>query len=446
VSVPHNKKSIVILKGKNIYWRDMVISMEERMDIWSLKRQGFSERAIGRRLGLHRNTVKKYLEAGEIPKYSTVNRTSKLEPYHGLIKGWLSQEDYQATRINDLVQLQGYTGSYETVKRFVHTVKEKRDRLAYIRFETMPGLQAQVDFGDFKVVDFEGNEITLYAFVMVLGFSRHMYVEFVERCTMTAFLDCHRNAFGFFGGIPGEILYDNMKNVVIRHHVGHVEFNDTFMDFATHYGFKTVACPPYSPWYKGKVERPMHYIRERFWRGYRYTTLERLNLDIRCWLTSTASSRTHGTTKQKVCNRFAAEKPLLGNLPNRPYDTSEKATRKVYKDCQISFGGNRYLVSHTCVGKKLLLKIKNGIIRIYHDDKLLVVYRIPEGKGHLVADQRFYIALRKDREQMKRKCMVPKNKGKATRGILKHGLIHEMVQKRPLSFYEKLAGGGSCLN
>jgi uncharacterized membrane-anchored protein len=147
-----------------------------------------------------------------------------------------------------------------------------------------------------------------------------------------------------------------------------------------------------------------------------------------------------------VIERFTVEKSHLGELPNRPYDTSEKATRKVYKDCQISFNANRYLVPHKYVGKKVLLKVKNGIIQIYHDEELLVVYRIPEGKGKLVADPRFYAALKKDKEQLKRKYRVPKGKAKATRGLLKHGLIHETVQKRPLSVYEELAGGASCLN
>ena len=277
---------------------------------------------------------------------------------------------------------------------------------------------------------------------MVLGFSRHMYVEFVERCTMSAFLDCHKSAFGYFGGVPGEILYDNMKNVVVRRHVGKAEFNGTILDFARHYGFKPVACPPYSPWYKGKVERPIQYIRERFWRGYYYSTLEQSNKDVMGWLNTVASVRVHGTTRQKVNERFALERPHVGELPKRPYDTSEKVIRKVYKDCQVSFGGNRYVVPHRYVGRAVLLKVKEGIVRIFHDEELLAVYRIPEGKGQLVANPRFYAALRADGEQMRRKYRAPKGKGKATRGLLKHGFIHETVQRRPLREYDELAGGG----
>lgn len=414
------------------------------MDIWSLHRQGYSRRAIARKLGIHRNTVARYLESGEFPRYSAVNRPSALEPYHGMIRDWLSVEDYQATRIYELVLGQGYGGSYETVKRFVRGVKGERDRVAYLRFETHPGFQAQVDFADFKMPGLGGTEETVYCFVMVLGFSRHMYVELVDRCTMPVFLDCHKNAFGYFSGVPGEILYDNMKNVVIRHLVGKVEFNATFADFARHYRFAPAACPPYSPWYKGKVERPINYIRERFWRGYGFRDLSRANTDMRYWLTTVAAMRVHGTTRQRVCDRFEEEQPRLGSIPNRPYDTSEKVTRKVYKDCQVSLFANRYVVPHKYVGQKVLLKVKNGIVRVFHDDTLLVVYQIPEGKGHLVAYPHFYEALKRDREQIERKYRVPSGKGKATRGLLKDGLRHEVVQQRPVSVYDRLAGGTSC--
>ena len=416
-----------------------MVYKETCMDIWSLKRQGFSDRAIAKRLGIDRRTVKKYIETVEMPRYKAVNRKSGLEPYHELIKGWLADDDYQATNLYEKVILQGYRGSYTTVKRYVRGIKEERDRVAYVRFETAPGFQAQMDIGDFKVRCENGEEITVYAMIMVLGFSRHMYVEFVERCTMPVFLDFHMNAFGYFNGVPGEILYDNMKNVVIKHNVGSVKFNDTILDFGAHYRFKPTAAPPYSPWCKGKVERPIDYVRESFWRGYKYINLESLNRDIQKWLKDVAYTRVHGTTHQKVNDRFEVEQPKLGDIPNRPYDTSEKVNRKVYKDCQVAFAGNRYVVPHKYVGKTVVLKVKDGTIRICHDEEVLVTYLIPEGKGQMVSYPWIYEALRKDMEQIKRKYRVPYGKAKATRGILKDGLQYE-VQKRPLSVYDAVAG------
>jgi transposase len=421
-----------------------MVQWEGYMDIWTLERQGHSLRSISRMTKLNRETVTKYLKAGEIPKYKVKNRRSDLEPYHQMIGDWLKTEDYQATRIYELVMHQGYRGSYETVKRYVSQIKGERDRIAYLRFETHPGLQAQVDLADFKVICATGLELTIYVFIMLLGFSRHMYVEFIDRCTMTRFLDCHKNAFGWFGGIPGESLYDNMKNVVIRRLVGRVEFNPTFKDFAAHYRFKPIACPPYSPWCKGKVERPIDYVRERFWRGYQFVDIPQTNKDVWDWLNSVAINRIHGTHKQQVGERFMIEKPLLGDIPNRPYDTSEKVTRKVYKDCLVAFMGNWYRVPHKYVGKKVTLKIKDGIMKIFYDDIHLTTYRIADGKGQMLSHPWLIQALKDDQEQRERKYRVPTGKGKATRGLLKNSLRYEVVQRRPVSEYLRVVGGVSC--
>ena len=207
--------------------------------------------------GLDKRTVKKYLKEGEVPSYKKITRQSQLEAYKPLIEGWLSQDNYQASRIHELLICEGFKGSYDIVQRHVKTIKEKRYKAAYIRFETMPGQQAQVDFADFKIKCADGSEVTIYCFIMVLGYSRHMYIEFIDKCTMTNFLACHQHAFGYFGGIPAEILYDNMKNVVIKRMLKKIQWNKDFVAFATHYGFKPLLTPAYSPWAKGKVERPI---------------------------------------------------------------------------------------------------------------------------------------------------------------------------------------------
>lgn len=412
-----------------------MIKPEEVMNIRSLKKQGYSNRAIARITGLDRRTVKKYLKEGELPIYKKVNRQSKLEEYKPLIAGWLSQENYQASRIHELLICEGFKGSYDVVQRHVKRIKEVRDRMAYIRFETMPGQQAQVDFGDFKIKCADSSEITIYCFVMVLGYSRHIYVEFVDKCTMTKFLACHQHAFGFFGGIPAEILYDNMKNVVIKRLIGKVQWNKEFEGFAMHYGFKPLATPAYSPWVKGKVENPIKYVRERFWRGYVFYDITQANINIRQWINTVAIERIHGTTKEKVMIRFDREKPYLGDLPHRPYDISERVRRKVYKDCQISFDANRYVVPHEYVGEKVLLKIRDGVMRIFKDDQMIAVYNIPTSKGEVIANSKFYQRLKEDKEQLRRKYRKPYGKAKATRGLVKHGVQYE-VMRRDLTEYD----------
>jgi transposase len=421
-----------------------MISTEVFMDIFSLRKQGFSVRTIANKLGIHRETVKKHLETGAFPgSRKTYQRASVLDPYHQAIQDFLGEDDYKATWIFQRLQNLGFAGSYETVKRYVGTIKEQKTRLAYIRFETEPGLQAQVDFGDFQIQEPDGRTTTVYAFVMVLGFSRGMHVEYVDRCTLETFMDCHANAFRYLGGVPAEILYDNMKNVVIDRKEGRVNFNIEFVHFSRHFGFTPKACPPYSPWVKGKVERPMDYIRERFWRGYTFTSLESLNRDMRVWLDETANKRIHGTYHQPVIDRWLQEIPRLGALPTSDYDTSIKLYRKVYKDCQVSYNANRYLVPHLVVGKKVLLKIKNGVLRIFHDQDLLVTYREAEGKHNVVGNRLFYEQLKRDQEQSRRK--YGKNKGKATRGLTTSSLFPQ-VEQRPMSDYDQFSQGGVSWN
>jgi transposase len=417
-----------------------MISAEVFMDIIALKRQGHSIRWIAKKLGIHRKTVKKHLERNSFPAYTRKKaKPSILEPFYPVIRDFLEEDDYRATWIFDRVKRMGYTGGYDTLKIFVRSIKEQKCRIAYTRFETEPGLQAQVDWGDFKIADRFGATTTVFAFVMVLGFSRAMYVEFVERCTLECFMDCHLKAFRYLGGVPAEILYDNMKHVVIGRESGKPIFNVEFLHFSKHYGFTPRLCPPYSPWVKGKVERPMDYLRESFWRGYAYRSLSQTNEDVGTWLAETAHQRVHGTHRQQVQIRWDREIPHLNPLPASDYDTALKFYRKVYKDCLISFGGNRYYVAAHLVGKKVLLKVKNGVLRIYHDADLLAVYSIPETKGQMIG-----VPARPSRrpEQTPR---YGKDKGKATRGLTT-GTLYPKVHQRPLSEYDHYASGGASWN
>ena len=415
------------------------------MDILMLKRSGHSIRKIARTLGKHRKTVKRHLEQGEFPCYrKRVRRESILAPYYPMIQNFLEEDgDYQATWIFDRLKRAGYSGSYGILREYVSTQKEERNRLAYIRFETEPGRQAQCDWGDFQIAEGDGSTSRVHAFKLVLGFSRVAYTEFVGRCTLESFMDGHIHAFRYLGGVPSEILYDNMKSVVVSREEGHPVFNAEFLHFAAHYGFQPIAAPLNSPWVKGKVERPIHFLRERFWRGYVFRTLARANEDVLAWLNETANRRIHGTHHRRVDERWEVELPYLGPLPATDYDTSLKTFRKVYRDCQISYNGNRFVVPHRAVGKRVLLKIKNGVLRIFHDQDLLATYPELQGKHQLVSNPRFYEELLRDREQSRRK--YGRHKGKATRGLSIGSLWFE-VAARPLSEYEQYAQGGVVWN
>lgn len=407
-----------------------------------LERRGFSQRAIARKLGISRNTVKKHTENPELFEGRAVKRErkSQLDPYLGNIQAWLEEDAYYtATWIYDRLVNMGFTGSYEIVKRKVRQLKQAQQQIAYMRFETEPGYQAQVDFGEFQIENPGGIITKIYLFSMILGYSRKSYAEFVKCCDLPTFLDCHINAFNHLGGVPQQVLYDRMKNVYIGKVVGKAKFNDTLMGFALHYGFKPEVTPASAAWVKGKVERPYSFIREGFWRGYGYVCLESANRDLQGWLRA-KDERVHGTTHEVVSRRFEREKPHLGALPVRDFDTSYRIYRRVYKDCTVRFEGNSFVVPHTLVDKHVVLRVKERTMRIFADDQLVIAYQIPVGKGHLVQDTRFYEALKKDQEMNKRKYgHRRRGKGRAKLTISPLKPKYDMdVQIRPVGVYDQM--------
>ena len=199
-----------------------MISPEVFMDILAFHRQGHSMREIAKKLGIHRNTVKKYITEKKKPKYQKrKRRQSILSPFHQMIRDWLDQDDYKATWIFDKIKDLGYTGGYDTVRYFVRDVKKRKAQLAYVRFETEPGCQAQMDWADFKILNGDGTSFFIYLFLLILGFSRAMFACFVERCSLQAFMDSHiaaREILGKVRQIPfrpalgGKKIVDNKSN------------------------------------------------------------------------------------------------------------------------------------------------------------------------------------------------------------------------------------------
>ena len=420
-----------------------MLSRETRVQISYYHQQGLSYREIARKTGHDRRTVKRYAENPELIGQGRmkVKRASVLDPYVPMIESWLDDDgEYQASWIFDRIRKLGYTGGYTIVKDLVRKTKCENSRIAYIRFETEPGRQAQVDFGDFKVVQAEGGERTIYLFSMVLGFSRAPYCEFVDRCDMTSFLDAHQKAFAHFGGVPAEILYDRMRNVFIRKFAGKSQFTQSLMALADHYGFEPRVAPAYSPWVKGKVERPMDFIREGFWRGYIFSDIDRANGDLRGFLEE-KSHRIHGTTGERVSERFVSEKPFLMALPPSPCDVSARLYRKVHKDCTVSVEGCLYEVPHTLVGKRIVVRLKDGILRVYQDDVLMATHTQSRMKGRLVRLPGLREAILADRKMNARKYAHPgKGKAKATTSPAL-GRYPVDVQRRPLSIYARIGGG-----
>ncbi|HLH72563.1 MAG TPA: IS21 family transposase [Chloroflexota bacterium] len=290
------------------------------MEIRVLRRQGKSIREIARLLDVSRNTVRRYLRSDGLPRYEREARPSKLDPYKQYIEERVktaAPDWIPATVLLRELKTLGYTGGYSILKDRLATLRPLAKPEPLIRFETEPGRQMQCDFATIR----RGRD-RLSAFIATLGWSRAAYVEFVIDERLETLLGCHEHAFYFFGGVPREVLYDNMRTVVTdRDHYGpglH-QYNRTFLDFAHHYGFVPRLCRPYRPKTKGKVERFIGYLRASF-----YVPLasqlspERLTVDrdtanarVGTWLREVANARVHATTGEVPSVRLELERERL---------------------------------------------------------------------------------------------------------------------------------------
>ena len=238
-----------------------MLVVEEAVEIRVLRRQGKSIREIARMLEVSRNTVRRYLRREGLPCYVREARAGKLDRYkHYLVERVkaAAPEWIPATVLLRELRALGYQGGISILKDYLATLRPVAKPEPLIRFETEPGRQMQADFATIR----RGRD-RLSVFIATLGWSRTTYVEFVTDERMETLLGCHERAFYYFGGVPREVLYDNMRTVVTdRDHYGpglH-RYNRTFLDFAHHHGFVPRLCKPYRPRTKGKVERFIRYL------------------------------------------------------------------------------------------------------------------------------------------------------------------------------------------
>jgi len=363
------------------------IWMELRADY----QKGLSYSELGRKYNIDRRTAKKYAQSESRPVYSlTDSKPSKLDPYKEQIVFWLEEAPYSALRIWEKLKEQGFDGCYSVVKHFVRGKKEQLNEQATVRFETIPGQQGQVDwafFEDFKVLE-NGEEKKLYCFLMILGYSRMRYIEFVTDMSTDTLIRCHVNAFRYFGGYPEEILYDNMKQVVIKRLMKQEEstLNRQFEDFAGFYGFKPILCRPYRGQTKGKIERTVRYVRENLMVGIRYNSLSDLNGQALAWCNK-VNAQEHGTTGEIPFQRMKKERlnPLI-----REYIIDKINLRRVGKDCLISYSGNQYSVPSEYAGRDVAVVALGNMLAAYHEGKQVALHRLSYQKKDMVVNPVHY--------------------------------------------------------
>jgi len=273
-----------------------MVTLEEWVMIKHMYNQGVPKARIAKELGLNPKTVDKAISEDKPPQHERHSRDSILDPYKDYIKQRLDKYDLTATRILRDIREQGYPGSYTILRNFVKQVKGDKPKPAFVRFETPPGEQAQVDWSDFGYVEFDGKRTKLWCFSMILGYSRILYIQFFPFQNLVSLCQGHIEAFRYFGGITDTILYDNMKTIVLSREEDKILWNAQFCDFASHYGFVPRLCLPGRKETKGKVERPFSYIKTSFFAGESFDGFLHLNEKARNWLDNVANVRIHATT------------------------------------------------------------------------------------------------------------------------------------------------------
>jgi transposase len=265
----------------------------------------------------------------------------------------------------------GFDGGYSLVKAYVRAVRPRRQP-AFLTLAFAPGECAQVDWGMFGAVPVGQTQRRLSFFVMVLCYSRMMYVEFTVSQTMEHFLACHQHAFEFFGGIPTKVMVDNLKSAVLQRTLGAAPvFNPKYLDFANHSGFTIAPCNVGKGNEKGRVENAVGYVKKNFLAGLELPDFSALNPAARQWLDTVANARVHGETKATPITLWHQERPSLRPLPLHPFDIATVSQVRASRQFRITLDTNRYSVPAHYAGQALTLKTYPDRLCIYLDDKLI---------------------------------------------------------------------------
>ena len=366
----------------------MVLNMEEWALVWHLHRQGLSKKVIARKVGIARNTVGKYLstQTPTPPRYSVRGGPHpSLGPYMDHIRTRLVEfPELSAQRLYQEVKDRGYPGSYPVVQRFVRPLRKPKELEAVYRFETPPGIQAQVDWAHFGHIEVDGLCKKLYAFIMTLGYSRAKYVEFTTDVTTPTFIACHLHAFEYLGGRSKEILYDNTKNVVIDRAIlaADSRFNQLFLNFTTYYALVFRLARPYRAQTKGKVENSVKFVRTGFFVGTHFSSLSELNHLAYAWCNK-VNQRVHGTTHVSPIDRLE-EEHLLPTGDRPPFPILQEFSRQIQRDGMVNFLGNRYSVPWRHSGRKALVRLEGEYFAVIVDEQEVWKHRLLPGSGHEV--------------------------------------------------------------
>lgn len=326
---------------------------------------------IAQELALDLRTVARWLAEKRFRSRDCTVRPSILDPFKDDIIRMLESHPYTAQQVLQKIQGEGFSGRYSIVKRYVHKVRPSQ-KSAFLTLAFAPGECAQVDWGSYGSIKVGDTSRRLSFFVMVLCYSRQIYVEFTVSQTMEHFLACHVNAFTAFGGVPARIMVDNLKSAVLKHALGQVPtFNPKYQDFASHHGFIITACGVRKPNEKGRVENGVGYVKKNFLAGTELPDFMALAPAVKLWLDSVANVWIHGETRKKPVDMLMEEQPHLQPLPANLYDIGTVAQVRANSQFRVTLDTNRYSVPSCYAGARLTMKVYPDRLCFYHEAGLI---------------------------------------------------------------------------
>jgi transposase len=368
-----------------------VISQQMWQAVHSSSKAGLTVSGIARALELDRKTVRRCLQQPTWKPYSrSVKATRLLDAHLQWIRDRAPAVNYSARILHQELRQQDFEGSYETVKLAVRPLRAEANlaALTQMRFETAPGEQAQVDWGELSVW-MSGQRRGVSVLVMTLGYSRRAYAEGFLNERMPSLLAAHENAFAHFGGCCHSLLYDRMRTVFAGSTKAvdgtiSVRLNETFRAFADYWGFEPRLCRAYRPQTKGKVESGVKYLKRNFAPGRSFRDLDDFNLQLMDWLTGVADLRVHGTTHERPIERFEQERAALIRTAGHPsFLQAMPRSRVVASDWLVSVDANRYSVPYALIGKTLQVIREAGELVFRHAGTEVARHAVLAGRYRL---------------------------------------------------------------
>lgn len=345
---------------------------------------------IACQLQIHHSVVRRVLSAAGIPKANFTKRESIIQPYLPFVTETLTKyPKLTASRLYEMARQRGYPGGVDHFRHLILLYRPRPPAEAYLRLRTLPGEQAQVDWGHFGYVTIGKAKRPLMAFVMVLSYSRKIFLRFYLNQQMANFLRGHEAAFTEWNGLPRVCLYDNLKSAVLERQGDAIRFHPTLLEFAAHYRYEPRPVAVARGNEKGRVERAIRYVRDNFFAARTWKTIDDLNQQATEWCNGIAAERLCPEDKTLLVKEvFLEEQSKLLTLPDNPYPTHERVEVCVGKTPYARFDLNDYSLPHTQVRRTVTVCATLSTVSILEGVKVLATHPRSFNKGQQIEDEK----------------------------------------------------------